>query len=61
MINSITIIIPFYNEEKRIKKSLEQIIKYKKKIKTEFILVNDGSNDESKLIVRDYLKKKKKY
>ena len=59
MINSITIIIPFYNEEKRIKKSLEQIIKYKKKIKTEFILVNDGSNDESKLIVRDYLKKKK--
>lgn len=59
MINSISVVIPFYNEEIRIKKSLEKIIKYRKKIKTEFILVNDGSNDKSETIVKDYLKKKR--
>jgi dolichyl-phosphate beta-glucosyltransferase len=59
IIKSLSVIIPFYNEKKRIKKTLKQIIKYKKIIKTEFILVNDGSNDKSELIVKDYLKNEK--
>ncbi len=56
MIKSISVVIPFFNEEKRISKCLKHIIKYKKKIKTEFILVNDGSNDKSKLIVKNFQK-----
>ena len=49
MISSISVVLPFFNEEKRIKKSLKEIdnfIKKNKKINIEIIFVNDGSNDK---------------
>ena len=58
MIKSISIVIPFYNEKKRILSCLNQIKKFKnKKIITEFILVDDGSNDGTDLIIKKFLKK----
>lgn len=58
MIKSISIVIPFYNEKKRILSCLNQIKKFKnKKIITEFILVDDGSIDGTDLIIKKFLKK----
>ena len=48
----ISVIIPCYNEEKSIGKTLDQIIKVLKQNniykKSEIIVVNDGSSDNSK-------------
>ena len=63
MINSISIILPIFNEEKRIKENLIKIKKFNLtkfiKIK-EFILVNDGSKDNTKNIIDNFIKKNKK-
>lgn len=63
MINSISIILPIFNEEKRIKENLIKIKKFNLakfiKIK-EFILVNDGSQDRTKKIIEEFIKKNKK-
>ena len=61
MIKSISIILPFYNEEKRLSKSLNHIslfLSQNKKLKKEIIFVDDGSVDNSNLIIKRYLKKK---
>ena len=51
MISSLSIIIPIFNEEKRIIESLKIIKKFltkiKKKIKIQIIFVDDGSPDDS--------------
>ena len=63
IINSISIILPIYNEEKRLKKSLNNFLFIKEKfgkIKTEFILINDGSSDDTDNIIKNFIKKKKK-
>ena len=62
MIKSISIIYPFYNEEKRINKTLNDIKKFNlisKHIKKEFLLVNDGSTDNTINIINDFIKKNK--
>jgi glycosyltransferase involved in cell wall biosynthesis len=62
IINSISIILPIYNEEKRLKKSLNNFLFIKEKfdkIKTEFILINDGSSDDTDNIIKNFIKKKK--
>ena len=63
MIKSISIILPVFNEEKRIKENLIKIKKFNLtnfiKIK-EFILVNDGSTDSTKNIIDNFIKKNKK-
>ena len=61
MIESLSIIIPFYNEEKRIKKALEEIDYYINytKLNVEIIFVDDGSNDNSKILIEEYIKQKK--
>jgi len=50
----ISIIIPAYNEEKRIGRTLNSIINYlkKKEYSSEIIVVSDGSIDNTKIIVR---------
>lgn len=50
----LSIIIPAYNEEKRIASSLKRIYEYlkKKKIDYEIIIVNDGSRDKTTEVVR---------
>ncbi len=54
----LSVIIPAYNEEKRIKKTLETIILYldKKKHNYELIVVNDGSTDKTKEVVLELAK-----
>lgn len=54
----ISIIIPAYNEEKRIKNTLETILDYTKNydsdVKFEIIVVDDGSKDMTAHIVNEY-------
>ncbi|MBT6822486.1 glycosyltransferase, partial [archaeon] len=50
----LSIIIPAYNEEKRIIKTLNKIQKYllKKKISYEIIVVDDGSKDKTIQLIK---------
>lgn len=54
----LSVIIPAYNEEKRIRKTLELIVTYldKKKHNYEIIVVNDGSTDKTKEVVLECIK-----
>ena len=61
MIKSLSIVIPYFNENKRISKSLKKIKKFitdNKKIKTEVILVDDGSFDNSLNQISNFKKNK---
>jgi len=51
--NSISIIIPAYNEEKRIEKTLSRVLEYSKKNLSvyEIIIVDDGSKDKTREVV----------
>jgi len=53
-----SIIIPLYNKEKYIKKSLLSALNQKNNL--EIIIINDKSNDKSLLIYKKIQKKKKK-
>ena len=61
MIKSLSIVLPLYNEEKRLKKTFEEVKKFsnKNKIKKEYIFVDDGSLDNSNLMIKNFFKKKK--
>lgn len=48
----VLIIIPAYNEEKNILSTVESIKKYKK-MKLDYIVINDGSNDNTKKVLTD--------
>ncbi|PIN80794.1 glycosyl transferase [Candidatus Woesearchaeota archaeon CG10_big_fil_rev_8_21_14_0_10_34_8] len=52
----LSIVIPAYNEEKRIKASLEKIIAYMKKERYDYeiIVINDGSTDKTKEVVLEF-------
>ena len=54
----LSVIIPAYNEEKRIRKTLETLIAYldRKKHNYEIIVVNDGSTDKTKEVIQEYVK-----
>ena len=54
----ISVIIPVYNTEKYIEKCLESLAKQTMQ-DFEVILVNDGSTDNSKKIIKDYIKNSK--
>ena len=49
-------IIPIYNEEARLKYLLEEIITFKKEtnLNVEFLLINNGSTDNSANILNNY-------
>ena len=60
----ITIIIPFYNEESKNKKSLTAFLKtFSKYIslsfnkKNQFILIDDGSTDQTHQVIKDFIGK----
>ena len=50
---SISVIIPVYNEEKTFLKILEKYNLLKKNINFELIIVNDGSNDNTKNLIQN--------
>jgi dolichol-phosphate mannosyltransferase len=54
----LSIIIPVYNEEKTLEKIIKKISNVKLKIKKEIILVDDGSIDKSRSILKKYSNKK---
>ena len=51
----LSVIIPAYNEEKRLSKTLEEIDKYlsKQNYDYEILVVNDGSKDKTAQVIRD--------
>ena len=62
MIKTLSVILPLYNEEKRLNGLFKKINKFKflKKDKIEFIFVDDGSNDNSNLSIKKFINKNKK-
>ena len=53
----LTIVIPAYNEEGRIKETLERIVCYRKEsnLDAELIVVDDGSKDQTSAVVEKFL------
>ena len=63
MIKSISIIYPVFNEEKRLKKTFLDIMKFEqsnKLLKKEYIFVNDGSSDQTLSVIKKQFKNNKK-
>jgi len=56
MENSLTIIIPAYNEEESLKIFLPELIKFCEAKSFQLIVVNDGSGDNSKNIITEIIK-----
>ena len=54
----ITIIIPVYNAEKYIKKTVESLIK-QTLVDKEILIINDGSTDNTLQIIEEYINKYK--
>ena len=54
----LSIIVPVYNTEKYLAKCLDSIIQALEKveIKTEVLVINDGSTDNSKIVIEKYWK-----
>ena len=48
---SISIIIPVFNEEKTIIKILKKINEIKKSVNFEIVIINDGSTDNTKILI----------
>ena len=53
----ISVIIPMYNAENTIIKSLESVLNQTYKGKIEVLIVNDGSKDSSRMIVEKFIEK----
>jgi dolichyl-phosphate beta-glucosyltransferase len=58
MINTLSIVFPLFNEENRLPKLFKEIKKFSKKSKLtlEFIFVNDGSIDNSLILIKKFKK-----
>lgn len=56
----VSIVLPAYNEEKVIKKTLDQVLTYlsRKKYSFEIVVADDGSRDKTSEIVKNFIKKK---
>ncbi len=60
MISELSIIFPLFNEEKRLKKTFLEIVNFKnksKKKKIEIIFIDDGSIDNSSLLIKKFIHK----
>lgn len=57
----VSVIIPAYNEEKKILVSIKSLLRLNyPKNKLEIIVVNDGSTDNTRKVVEDFIKTSKK-
>lgn len=54
MIHTISVIIPTYNEEKRLDKCLKSIVSQKGNFKLQIIVVDDGSTDQTVQIAKNF-------
>ncbi len=57
----LSIIVPVYNEEKLVEASLEKLAGVKFSVKTEIIVVDDGSTDRSLEVVKEFAKSRKNF
>src|SRR3989338_6316055 len=59
MVLKVCIVIPMYNEEGHARRSLETILPYVRTLQhpTTVLVVNDGSQDRTALIVNEYIRK----
>ena len=61
MINSVSILIPCFNEERTIKKILDKVLKVNLgNISKEIIIINDGSTDQTRKLLENYKHEKLK-
>ena len=63
MANTLSVIFPLYNEEKRLHFTFKDILKFNKKnifSKVEYLFIDDGSEDESSLRIANFIKKNKR-
>jgi glycosyltransferase involved in cell wall biosynthesis len=58
-VKTLTVLVPFFNEERTIIDSLRELDKIS--ISDEIILIDDGSTDSSFKLVQNFIKDKKKY
>src|SRR3989344_2645847 len=56
----ISIIIPVFNEERTLEKILEKMSKLNLGMRKEILIINDGSTDNSRKIIEDFIKENKK-
>ena len=64
MIKSLSIIFPIFNEELRLEASFQHILNFlkkKKNFKIEIIFSDDGSNDNSLILIEKFTKNFKKF
>jgi len=54
----LSIVIPVYNREKTIKQAIDSVIGQLKE-NIELVIVNDGSTDGTKEVIKDYITKYK--
>ena len=52
--NKVSIIVPAYNAEKTIKKTLEIILQESHKLQSEVIVVDDKSTDKTSEIIKEF-------
>lgn len=52
----ISVVVPLYNEEKRMKENINEICKYLEKYEYEMILVDDGSKDKTWQLIKELQK-----
>lgn len=57
--SNLNVIIPVYNSEKYLKKCLESLLNQKTKYKYKLICIDDGSTDNSLIILNEYAKEYK--
>ena len=62
MIKDLSIVFPAFNEERRLKTTFKELIKFKNKFKSklEIIFVDDGSSDSTYKLVNIFKKKSSK-
>lgn len=54
MTEKLSIVIPFYNEEKALKSLVPSLLKFSSDNKCKIIMVNDGSTDESDTVIKSF-------
>ena len=47
-------VVPAYNESRRIRPTLDEVLRYSRDLDAEILVVDDGSSDDTAQIVRDY-------